>query len=151
MKIEAPMRVTRRYTQRLCASPERVFPLLCPVREADWVEDWDPEVVYSESGVAESDCVFITRDGAVRKVWVITRYEPERGVIEILHITPEVTVCRLQIALRENGDGGTDAEITYRHTAIGERGRALVAGFTETHYAAFMTEWEGALNATLAR
>ena len=30
-------RVTREYIQTNCAPPERVFPLLCPVREAEWV------------------------------------------------------------------------------------------------------------------
>ena len=35
MKIVAPNRATRAYTQTLVAPPEAVFPLLCPVREAD--------------------------------------------------------------------------------------------------------------------
>ena len=39
------------------APPEVVFPLLCPVREYEWLEDWTCEMVFSESGVAEEDCV----------------------------------------------------------------------------------------------
>lgn len=41
MKIVKPNRVSRTYTQQLCAEPEEVFPLLCPVREADWIEGWE--------------------------------------------------------------------------------------------------------------
>ena len=37
MNIARPNRVTRSYTQRLIAAPAAVFPLLCPVREADWI------------------------------------------------------------------------------------------------------------------
>ena len=37
MNITKPKRVTRTYTQRLVAEPAAVFPLLCPVREADWI------------------------------------------------------------------------------------------------------------------
>ena len=69
MQISQPRRVTRTYTQRLTAAPARVFPLLCPVREADWIEGWDPISVWSESGVAEPDCVFTTpSDGRGRRV-----------------------------------------------------------------------------------
>ena len=46
-------RVTHEYTQTNLATPERVFPLLCPVREAEWVPDWQYRLIYSESGVAE--------------------------------------------------------------------------------------------------
>jgi hypothetical protein len=31
-------RVTRSYRQTINAAPEVVFPLLCPVRESEWLE-----------------------------------------------------------------------------------------------------------------
>jgi hypothetical protein len=40
--IRAPVRVTHTYTQTLDGSPAEVLPLLCPVREADWVPGWTP-------------------------------------------------------------------------------------------------------------
>ena len=52
------------YIQTNYAAPEKVFPLLCPVREADWIPGWQYELVYSESGVAELGCVFTTRHAA---------------------------------------------------------------------------------------
>ena len=60
MRVEKPNRVSRSYTQHLGAPPTEVFPLLCPVREAEWVKDWRPRLVLSDSGFAEPDCVFIT-------------------------------------------------------------------------------------------
>ena len=60
MQITKPNRATHTYRQRLSASPGKVFPLLCPVREAEWADGWLPELVISSSGVAERDCVFIT-------------------------------------------------------------------------------------------
>jgi hypothetical protein len=53
MKVMQPCRVTRTYLQKIQAPPEEVFPLLCPVRETEWVRGWDPIVVYSHSGLAE--------------------------------------------------------------------------------------------------
>src|SRR5687767_1583920 len=47
MRIAAPNRVAHTYTQSLLGDPASVFPLLCPVREADWIDGWDPVLVAS--------------------------------------------------------------------------------------------------------
>ncbi len=99
MKVVPPKRVSRSYTQTLVAPPEAVFPLLCPVREADWIPDWDALLVVSTSGVAEEDCVFITEAGADKTFWYTTRYEPKNGFIEFVRFTPGLTATRLSIQL----------------------------------------------------
>jgi hypothetical protein len=146
VKIAPPVRATRTFEQRLLASPERVFPLLCPVRETEWVEGWDPSLVISASGIAERDCVFVTPDPEA--VWVVTEYEPPRR-IEFVKVTPGLTVARIAIALKTAGENETRAGVTYMHTALSAEGERFVAGFTEEHYARFMKEWERALNARL--
>lgn len=145
MLIRPPNRVSRTYTQRLVAGPERVFPLLCPVREADWIEGWDPLVVLTGSGVAEPDCVFVTQADPHPAVWYVTRHEPERGFVEMLKLTPEVTACRVTIDVRPAGDG-SEATITYSHTSLGLEGDAFLDTFTEAYYRDFMTEWEARIN-----
>jgi hypothetical protein len=145
MKIVKPNRATRTYTQQLVGSPAEVFPLLCPVREADWIEGWDPLLVVSSSGVAESDCVFTTAADPMDAVWYVTRHEPEAGFVEMLKITPGVTACRLAIQLRPRA-GGSEATITYSHISLGPRGDEFVASFTEDHYRRFMQDWEARLN-----
>jgi hypothetical protein len=145
MKIVKPIRVTRSYTQKLVAAPDAVFPLLCPVREADWIAGWDPLQVVSASGVAEPDCVFTTAAHPVDAIWYITRHEPDAGFVEMLKISPGVTACRLTIQLRAVTDG-SDAVVTYRHTSLGPEGDAFVAAFTEDHYREMMRNWETRLN-----
>lgn len=145
MKIVHPVRATRTYTQHLVADPDAVFPLLCPVREADWIEGWDPFLVVSSSGVAEPDCVFTTSAEPIDAVWYITRHDPEAGFVEMLKVTPRVTVCRLTIQLRAT-DGGSEADITYSHTSLGPDGDAFVASFTEEFYRKFMQDWESRIN-----
>jgi hypothetical protein len=150
MRIMAPVRVSRSYTQTLEGTPEEVFPLLCPVREREWVEGWDPELVVSASGVAERDCVFITPDGARQATWVITEHEPAAGRVEMIKVTPGYLVIRLRITVRPLGGGAaarqTAAEVSYQYTALDEEGAAFVAGRTEAAYATFMRAWEDALN-----
>jgi hypothetical protein len=145
MDIKAPNRVTRSYVQRLAAEPSRVFPLLCPVRELDWIEGWDPRLVLSNSGVAEPDCVFVTRADPIDAVWFISRHEPDALFVEMVKISPTVTACKLSIQLSA-APGGCEALVTYSHTSLGPAGDALVASFTEEYYLGFMRDWEARLN-----
>ena len=145
MKVEKPNRVTRTYTHRYVAELSKVFPLMCPVLEADWIEDWDPIVVFSESGVAELDCVFLTEASPSDSIWYITRHEPESGFVEMIKITPTVTACKLSIQLRAV-EGGSEATVTYSHTSLGPQGDTTVAAFTEEYYLQFMREWEEQIN-----
>ena len=145
MQIKNPVRVTRTYTQNHPASPSEVFALLCPVREAEWIEGWDPTVVYSQSGVAESDCVFETKASPTGAIWYITSHQPRNGFVEMIKITPEVTACRLTIAVRPSRDGSKSV-VTYTHTSLGPQGDAFVESFTEEFYRSFMREWEAQIN-----
>ena len=145
MEIRKPVRAVRTYTQTLIAGPERVFPLLCPVREADWILDWNPIAVWSHSGVAEPDCVFVMPGTPHQAIWYVTRHEPERGFVEMLKIVPELTACRLTIQLTAV-PAGCEAAITYSHTSLGPEGDTFVAGFTEDFYERFMREWETQMN-----
>ena len=145
MKIVKPNRATRTYTQHLVAEPAVVFPLLCPVREADWIDGWSPTFVISTSGLAEPDCVFATPAEPHNAIWYITRREPAAGFVEMIKITPNVTACRLTIQLRP-APSGSEAVITYSHTSLGPEGDAFVASFTEDYYRKFMHDWESRIN-----
>lgn len=149
MKIVPPTRVSRTYTQSLVAPPEAVFPLLCPVREADWIPGWDPLLVVTQSGVAEEDCVFVTRSEPENTVWYATDYEPQKGFISFVRVTPGLTACRLSIQLAPTPEGST-ARITFTHTSLGEKGDAFVDGFTEAKFDGEMRLWEKRINHYLA-
>lgn len=146
MRIVTPKRARHTFTQRLEAEPERVFPLLCPVREADWLEGWDPSLVLSHSGVAERDAVFVTRASPVDAVWYITEHDPAAGCVEMIKVAPQVTVTRLTIRVRAAGDHASEATITYAHTSLGPDGDAVVEAFTAEAYDAFMRDWESRMN-----
>lgn len=149
MKIEKPNWVEHGYTQHLQAPASQVFELLCPVREADWIEGWDPLLVLSESGLAEPECVFITPAEPADAVWFISRHDPAAGRVEMIKTVPGLTVCRLAIAVRDV-DGGSEADVRYRLISLGPQGDAAVAAFTAEHYRDFMQAWQRRLNHYLA-
>ena len=151
MKISKPVRVRRTYTQALNAAPKAVFPLLCPVREVEWVKGWDPLMVIAESGLVEDGCVFVMPDQPADSVWVVTLWDPEVHEVEFVKVTPGLAVGRIHISLQRTGESGnaTAAEVSYEYTELSEAGEEFVRGFTEAHYEAFMKEWESELNSFL--
>ncbi len=145
MNIRSPNRVTHTYKQHLNAPAAKVFQLLCPVREADWIDGWNPILVLSQSGVAEQDCVFVTDAKVQDSIWYITRHDPARGFVEMIKITPSVTACKLTMRVRP-AKPGSEAEITYSHTSLGPEGDVYLASFTAEYYVQFMREWESRMN-----
>lgn len=112
----------------LPAPPEAVFPLLCPVREYDWIPTWDCDLIHTDSGTAEEGCVFRTAapSGEGTMTWVVTRHEPPRHV-EFACVATDGIVQRLLIDLVPR-DGGTDLVWTREQTPTTEAaGRWLAA------------------------
>jgi hypothetical protein len=149
VNIVRPHRVTRSYTQTLDGAPDQVFPLLCPVREAEWVNGWHPRLVVSETGVAELDCVFVTAAGPQEAIWVVTDHDPETHHLEILKLIPGIVVGKIVIQLAASGQGST-ADISYTFTSLGPDGDRVVREFTQEHFDEFMITWETELNHFLA-
>lgn len=107
--------------------PERVFPLLCPQREHDWIEGWSATILRSASGLAEPGCVFQTGEGAPaeRCTWIVVEHDPPRRVAFAL-VQPGLFAEVLAIDLAANGGGTT---LTWRResTPLSEEGVEVVA------------------------
>jgi hypothetical protein len=146
MRVEKPNRVSRSFTQHLSAPPGEVFPLLCPVREAEWVNDWRPRLVLSDSGFAEPDCLFITPGIPEDALWLMTVHDPKALCLEIIKIIPGVVVGKISVTLAAEGDNGCTSEITYAYTSLSEHGDRALEEFTDAHFRGFMEAWEKELN-----
>jgi hypothetical protein len=98
-------REMKNYRQTIQATPDQVFPLLCPVREKEWLENWQYQMLYSESGLAETGAVFATTEGteqAIRNIGSInsvrrsTDYGNSSGLLSIYYRT--TPSCRKHVA-----------------------------------------------------
>ncbi len=143
-------RAVSRYTQTIEAAPDRVFPLLCPIREAEWAEGWVAHVVYAASGVAEADGVYATEHEGERDktIWVVTRHDLRTHEIELVYFVPGLRVTKLTMAVSSRPLGGSSVTITYTNTGLSEKGNAEIAAQFEDE-AAFeqrMVEWQAAMN-----
>ncbi len=145
-------RTRRRFssTQRVSATPEAIFPLLCPVREYDWIPGWDCRLVYTESGLAEPGCVFQTNreaDGGL-DTWVIGRHEPSRhvGFVRINGLR----AIRYDISLEPVAVGLTELTWTQEITALSDEGDQHVAALSEQAFTSTIAKIEQLLNEYLA-
>lgn len=111
--------------QHLNFTPEKIFPQLCPTREYNWIKFWKCELIHSDSGFAELDCVFITHfPGDENETWVVDRFEPNE-LIEFVRTT-ESRVIRHSIRLRNNGNASTTLFWQQIITALNENGNKYV-------------------------
>ena len=146
METSQAKRIVRECTQHLQAVPSQVFPLLCPVREYEWIEHWTCKMIYSDSGVAEDNCIFTTDvpDDGSEKVWVVSHYEPNQEIQFV--IVNDRIVARYSITLTDNGDGTTTAVWKQIITALNESGNQTLEHLTETVYAQKIRILETMLN-----
>jgi hypothetical protein len=101
---------------------EELFPLLCPVREADWIPGWDCELIYTDSGLAEDNCTFKTdKSNAVGEgLWIFIGYEVNQ-YIEFVRVQEDLTI-RARITINDNKDGTVSATWNVLHTGLTKRG-----------------------------
>ena len=150
-------RVVHEFVQTNPAAPERVFPLLCPVREADWLPGWQHRLIYSDSGVAELGCVFTTPrppgsatraqvDAAAETTWIVTDYDPAALRIAYVWINPGIVITELRIQLEPAGNGATRTQIRYRYTGLSLEGNRELERYTREWFESNMRNWERTIN-----
>ncbi len=143
-------RVVHDFTQTNPAPPTEVFPLLCPVREAEWLPGWRYRLICSDSGVAELGCVFTTPNPAAsvntETTWIVTEYDRTNFRIAFVWIDPGRTITEIGIHLTPAGPEATHTNIRYRYTGLCEEANRELRTYDRKWFEAKMSRWETAIN-----
>lgn len=150
MSANASRRIVRTFVQTIQTTPGRIFPLLCPAREKEWLPGWDARMIWSASGVAERGAVFETRNEAGRTLWIVTEYDPPRRVA-FARWQPEGIVVHIEISLGRHHDESSAVCISYTYTAADDAGATALAGITEESWLRTMSFWQESMNAWLEK
>lgn len=115
-------RKIQEFSGTLDTTPEKIFPLLCPAREADWIPGWDCKLIYTESGYAEDKCVFKTErsNHMGEGLWTFTGFKLNNSIEFVRFQQDLLTHCK--ISLTQNKDGTTTTSWKYIYTALSEKG-----------------------------
>ncbi|MEW5733304.1 MAG: hypothetical protein AB1921_00525 [Thermodesulfobacteriota bacterium] len=141
MGEKTPDTLVSSYRIKIHTPPEKIFPLLCPVREEEWIAGWKPgiyRVLKSQSGFVEKDSEFVENSlckflfGKTEQTrWVTTRYEPDRFHQDFtLYVGGRAVILR-EIRLAEPGGGTTEISwtdtVTFLKDPPSAPGRAVLA------------------------
>jgi hypothetical protein len=142
-----PERISQHASIELDGSINNVFPLFGPVLEKKWAEGWDPEIMYSTTGVVEDHMIFRTKAHDLPEdwyTWVITRYEPENFFIEYTVSTSKrMWFISIQCAQKRSK---TIAAISYTYTGFSQEGNELNNTAMKKIFAHDLKDWEEAIN-----
>lgn len=143
--------ITRTCRQTINAAPDAVFPLLCPVREAEWLDGWQYTMIHSRSGLVEEGAVFSTPgDGEADTTWIVTRHDPAQRTVEFTRFTPESRLCVLRIRVTPYEPERSRVDIAYTYVALTPAGEAFLERLTEDSFRGAMAFWEDSMNHWLA-
>jgi phenylpyruvate tautomerase PptA (4-oxalocrotonate tautomerase family) len=139
-------RVTRQYVQKINAAPSVIHALICPVKEAEWLEGWDYELIFSQSGLAEYGCVFTSQSAGEETIWIITKRDDVRCETEFARITPGSRAALVAVSIHDGGHLTSRVTIRYTITALTEAGNQFIDNFTEENFVKDMQFWEATMN-----
>jgi hypothetical protein len=126
-----------------------IFRLFCPIVEKSWVPGWECNILYSETGIAEKNCVFSTKHANMpENIWICSIYN--LGIeVEYIRITPEYFVTVINIKTLQVSDI-TQCNVKYTHTALTEGGSNFVEShFTEELFIKQIDSWQDEISAYL--
>ncbi|MTI67968.1 MAG: hypothetical protein FH753_15390 [Firmicutes bacterium] len=141
------MKVIRTYKQILKSSRNEIFPLLCPVREKEWLQGWDYDMIISDSGFAEKGCVFKTNNPYGNYHWVITKHDFKNYEIQFVKTIMEKLIVIIDISLKEMSENNTHCYIKYTFIALNERVIDIMhKESSKEEFNKHMKKWERSLN-----
>lgn len=106
-------RLVQQHQMTVHAPASEVFPLLCPKREEDWLDGWSYRMIHSESGYAETGCVFQTDfPGEGPSVWLAHKIDPVNHEGEYIRFIPNLAIATLKFDVVAK----TEESITYNVT-----------------------------------
>src|SRR5687767_5629978 len=90
---------------------ETVFPLFGAVREAEWAEGWQINVMHATTPLLEeAGAVFTTHlHGDHPTIWVVTKFDHAMYRIQYARITPEVQAVLIDITCEADSANTTRA------------------------------------------
>jgi hypothetical protein len=138
-------RLARSFVQHIHASPEEVFPLLCPEREKEWLPGWNADMIHSATGIAERGAVFQSPHEAGHTFWLVTEYDSPRR-IGFTRWQPDGLVVHIEISLGRHHDGATAVCISYDYTAISDIGLEALKKLTPDAWLKNMAFWQESMN-----
>lgn len=143
--IEAE-RITRESTIELNGSMPEVFPLFGPIRETQWAEGWNPEIIFGQ-GEIEEHMIFKTPSYYENEddyLWAVSQYLLDQNKIEYT-VSGKDRIWFITINCTES-QGKTHALIRYEYTGWTEMAVIRNRDSLERIFSKNLVDWEEAIS-----
>lgn len=129
----AAKRYTVEHTVHINADPDAVFALACPVEELKWIRNWSFDMIFSESGRNENNCIFrehlsglfVLNAPNIATYWHTIRYDKEARQFHALLIYGDLAAGKFEFSVTENGNDAATADWRLTFTSLTEAGNRI--------------------------
>lgn len=127
----------------------KVFPLLCPKREEEWIPEWECEVIFSKCGYNEEGAIFkTTKAYGTELYWYTISYDMAAGKVDFLITANGLFLFRFSIGVIKNGKEGCVLTFDQTFTPLTKEGESLIQQYKNENFnerlsrlERFMTEY----------
>jgi hypothetical protein len=119
--------------------PGQAFRLFTPLGERDWVADWQPRFPVPTADDSEPGTVFITREHASERTWLVVDREPDRR-LRYADVAPGDRATMITVELVP-ADTGSEVNVTYDVTALSEAGARRLGHFADG-FTRYLDSWQ---------
>jgi hypothetical protein len=110
------------------------FALVCPVAELKWIDDWQFDMIYSESGVNENNNIFLEPSSGLAVLhppglntyWYTTLYNAQKQRCHFVLLSRGLVVAKLEIQVNAAPDGNTLIKWDLTYTALSREGNKMI-------------------------
>ncbi|RJP96367.1 MAG: hypothetical protein C4518_00180 [Desulfobacteraceae bacterium] len=126
-------RVSAQFAIRIQADPDAVFALACPKEELKWIDQWQYEMIYSDSGKNENNCIFkeklsglfVLNAPEIDTYWHTTLYDKQSRRFHALLIYGNAGTGKFELEIADSDNGASKADWQLTFTALNEQGNLL--------------------------
>jgi hypothetical protein len=141
-----PERISKTASFIIHGKVKDVFPLFGPIREKEWAEGWDPEIVFSKNNLVEEHMIFRTKASTDENfyTWIITQFDPKNYRVEYT-VSTKNRIWFIRVQCQPSGDA-TEATVSYTYTGLNAEGNELNRNALAKIYINDLKDWQEAIN-----
>jgi hypothetical protein len=126
-------RVCVTHEERIKATPDECFALACPVEELKWIDNWRFDMIYSDSGRNEDNCIFredmsgtaVLNLPGLSTYWYTTLYDTANHRFHSLLMYGDKAAGKFEFEAGDDGDGYSIGSWRLTYTALNEEGNDI--------------------------
>ncbi len=124
----------------------KTMQLFTPKGEEAWVPGWKPDYIDPTTGETCEEMLFVTGEGEEATYWTCLKWQPAKGHVRYLRLTPDSRVAFVDVRCSEDGRDGTRVRVGYQIHALSSAGRSYLDGMTQIVFVKMIDEWARLIN-----